>query len=343
MHSAYSAPREQPPLAETYEVVVAALLLAGGWLAWYIARERYHFTGRQVAELACYLFIAMTALYTAGYLLLTARLRREREWPHPPLAVRPNRDESATQEAWTHDAVVLGYDVHGKPWLWPDRVRVMQGIVLGMTGSGKTTLLRNIITQDLCRVVGPLEDRHHIPMVIFDGKGDMEFFDSLLPHIHHAGRLKQLRVLNPARPDVSVRYNPFHCSDEDYMPVVNMVFGSFNLHDEFFGKHQLNYLADIVRVLVYTGLKFNFYDVLVMAIDEQVLREQVTKASRHLERDTGITTQRKLNFEMSVKNLYQSFQDRERVPKIQGLLNECMTFLDDELSVITGPYEDLLR
>ena len=59
------------------------------------------------------------------------------------------------------------------------------------------------------------------------------------------------------------------------MPVVNMVFGSFNLHDEFFGKHQLNYLADIVRVLVYTGLKFNFYDVLVMAIDEQVLREQV--------------------------------------------------------------------
>src|SRR6266566_2805759 len=342
MHSAYSAPREQPPLAETYEVVVAALLLAGGWLAWYIARERYHFTGRQVAELACYLCIAMTALYTAGYLLLTTRLRRERQWPHLPLAVRPNRDERATQEAWTQDAVVLGYDVHGKPWLWPDRVRVMQGIVLGMTGSGKTTLLRNIITQDLCRVVGPPEDRHHIPMVIFDGKGDMEFFDSLLPHIHHAGRLNQLRVLNPARPDVSVRYNPFHCSDEDYMPVVNMVFGSFNLHDEFFGKHQLNYLADIVRVLVYTGLKFNFYDVLVMAIDEQVLREQVTKASRRLEHDTSISTQRKLNFEMSVKNLYQSFQDRERVPKIQGLLNECMTFLDDEMSIITGPYEDLL-
>jgi len=35
-------------------------------------------------------------------------------------------------------------------------------------------------------------------------------------------------------------------------------------------------------------------------------------------------------------------EDRERVPKIQGLLNECMTFLDDELSVITGSYEDLL-
>lgn len=42
-----------------------------------------------------------------------------------------------------------------------------------------------------------------------------------------------------------------------------MAFGSFNVHDEFFGKHQLNYLADFVRVLGHTGLKFNFYDVLV--------------------------------------------------------------------------------
>ncbi len=30
------------------------------------------------------------------------------------------------------------------------------------------------------------------------------------------------------------------------------------------------------------------------------------------------------------------------MPKIQGLVNECMTLLDDELSVITGPYEELL-
>src|SRR6202007_1176565 len=113
-------------------------------------------------------------------------------------------------------------------------------------------------------------------------------------------------------------------------------------YDEFFAKHQLNYLADIVRVLVHTGQKFNFYDVLVMAIDEQVLKEQVEKARREMEQKSSIPVQRRLNFEMSVRNLYQSFGDRERVPKIQGLLNECMTFLDDELSVITGPYEELL-
>jgi len=79
-----------------------------------------------------------------------------------------------------------------------------------------------------------------------------------------------------------------------------------------------------------------------MAIDDHVLREQVEKARKRLEHDSSIPIQRRLNFEMSVKNLLQSFQDRDRVQKIQGLLNECMTFLDDELSVITGPYEDLL-
>jgi hypothetical protein len=126
------------------------------------------------------------------------------------------------------------------------------------------------------------------------------------------------------------------------MAQVNMVFGSFNLHDEFFAKHQLNYLADIVRILHYTGVAFNFYDVIVMALDEEVLREQIEKARRHIQADREVSMQRGLNFEMSVRNLLESFHDRERVPKIQGLLNECMTFLDDELSVITGPYEDLL-
>ncbi|MGH7488323.1 MAG: type IV secretory system conjugative DNA transfer family protein, partial [bacterium] len=246
------------------------------------------------------------------------------------------------EAAWNQNAVLLGYDLDEKPWVWRDEVRLMQGIVLGMTGSGKTTLLKNIITQDIARFVGPPGDRHHIPIVVFDGKGDLEFFEQLLPHIHRAGRLHQLRLLNPSRPDFSALYNPFVTRDDNYMAQVNMVFGSFNLHDEFFAKHQLNYLADIVRVLTYTGQRYNFYDVIVMALDEKVLREQTENARKRIEHDPSISMQRRLNFEMSVKNLFQSLQDRERVPKIQGLLNECMTFLDDELSVITGPYEDLL-
>ena len=330
------------PMLDTLPAVIVGVSLGVVWLGSYIAHARYYFTYHQFFELFSYFASIATGIAVAIWYAATQRAWREEEWTHPPLVLSPQKDDRLARKAWEQNAVILGYNIHGEPWLWPDKVRTMQGIVLGMTGAGKTTLLRNIITQDLTRVVGPRDGPHRIPMVIFDGKGDLEFFHDLLPHIHRAGRLHQLRILDPARPGVSDLYNPFHCTDDDYMAVVNMIFGSFNLHDEFFAKHQLNYLADIVRVLVYTRLKFNFYDVLVMAIDEQVLREQVEKATKRIDRDPGMTTQRRLNFQMSVKNLCQSFQDRERVPKIQGLLNQCMTFLDDELSVITGPYEDLL-
>ena len=342
MSPGYAQPRERRPPFEGYETILVLLIVGCAWLALYVTKERYHFIDRQLLEFVGYFVIALAAVCWPVYRLLTARSRREKQWPHPPLAVSAKKDERVTRQAWSQNAVVFGYDVHGKPWLWPDQVRVMQGIVLGMTGTGKTTLLANIVTQDLYRVIGPPDDQHRIPMLILDGKGDTELLDSLLPHIHHAGRLADLRVISPSRPEISVRYNPLHCNDEDYMPVVNMVFGSFNLHREFFKEHQLHYLANIVRVLVYTGLKFNFYDVLVMAMDQQVLREQVAKSALQLEHSKNISTQQRLNFEMSVKSLYQSFEDRERVPKIQGLLNQCMTFLDDELSVITGPYEELV-
>lgn len=338
----YADRHHHPPLLESAEILVVAILMFAGWFAWYLGRDRYFLTARQLSELAVYLIITVFTLVKMVALWATRRTRRENEWPHPPRAICRKRDERTTQQAWKQNSVVLGYDIHGQPWYWPDRVRVMQAIVLGMTGTGKTTLLRNIISQDLVRVVGSPDEPHRIPMVIFDGKGDLEFFQDLLPHVHRAGRLHQLRLLNPARPDLSVRYNPFQCSDDEYMPVVAMIFGSFNLRKEFFAKHQLNYLADIVRVLFYTRLKFNFYDVLVMAMDELVLKEQIEKARKCIALDSLLPMQRRLNFEMSVKNLYTSLRDRERVQKIQGLLNECMMFLDDQLSVLTGPYEQLL-
>ena len=335
-------PSERPaPRGSTELAIILAFGLAA-WLSKLVIIDGYHFTGRQAAECFAYVVLLVAAIAGPVYRLLTTRPHRENKWPHPYLVVSRREDERAIRRASSEDAIVLGYDVHGEPWLWPDRTRVMQAIVLGMTGMGKTTLLSNIVTQDLFRVFGPPEDRHRVPMIILDGKADTKVFENLLPHIHRAGRLRQLRVINPSRPDISVGYNPFHSNEADYMSVVNMVFSSFNLHHEFFAEHQLVYLSDIVRVLSYTGLKFNFYDILVMAFDQQVLREQVEKASRRLEQDTETSVQRKLNFEMSVRNLYQSFQDWERIPKIQGLLNECMAFLDDELSVVTGPYEDLL-
>src|SRR5437879_13130255 len=72
------------------------------------------------------------------------------------------------------------------------------------------------------------------------------------------------------------------------------------------------------------------------------MKDQIKEARLRLETQAGISNQRRLNFEMSVRNLQQSFEDRERVPKIQGLLNELMTFLEDDLSLITSAYDGLL-
>jgi hypothetical protein len=215
-------------------------------------------------------------------------------------------------------------------------------LVMAKTGGGKTTLLRNIITQDLFRVVGPPDNPHRIPMLIFDGKADKEFLSDLLPAIETAGRMHQLRVLDPSRPDISARYNPFFSEHGLYQEHANLIFESFDLKEDFFHGHQATYLSDLVRVLAHTGKSFNIYDVLVVALDQKVLSEQIAVARSCLEAQVGIDHQRRLNFEMSVRNLQQSFADRERVPKIQGLLNELMTFLEDDLSLITGAYDELL-
>ena len=319
--------------------IVAVILLAGGS---YILANRFHVRSVQLLEGCLYAFFALVAGIALAWYLLTLRRRREANWPHPPLYISPTKDREAVEAAFAQNAIVLGYDVHGKPWFWPDATRVMQSVVLGATGSGKTTLLKNIITQDLFRVLGPAEDQHRIPMLIFDGKGDQEFLSDLLPAVEAAGRMHQLRVLSPSRPDISVRYNPFFSEHGLYQEHANFVFESFDLKQDFFHGHQATYLSDLVRVLAHTSKRFNIHDVLVLALDPQVLREQIAIARECLQAQAGASNQRRLNFEMSVRNLQQSFQDRDRVPKIQGLLNELMTFLEDDLSVVTGAYHDLL-
>ena len=233
---------------------------------------------------------------------------------------------------------MLGYNVHKEPWLWPDIVRMKHGVIVGGTGAGKSTFLENIVAQDVNRRFGA----RRMPMIIFDGKGEREFLDRLLPHIEAAGRLQDLRVIDPTHPSESARYNPFYALDDAYQEHVNFIFRSFGLREDFFKGHQEAYLSDLVRILQYTGKLFNVYDVLVMALDEKVLEEQIGIAKARLASVPGISMQKRLNFEMSVKMLQRSLADRERVEKIQGLLNELLSFLEDELSIVTGSYQDLL-
>ena len=319
--------------------IVGIVLLAVGY---YILATRFHIRPAQLVELSLYALYAIVAVASLVWYFVTLRRRRETNWPHPPLFISQAKDRKAVAAAYEQNSIVLGYNVHGEPWFWSDATRVMQSIVFGATGSGKTTLLKNIMTQDVFRVVGPPDDPHRIPMLIFDGKADKEFLSDLLPAIETAGRMHQLRVLDPSQPDISARYNPFFSEHGLYLEHANFVFESFDLKEDFFHGHQATYLNDLVRVLAHTGKRFNIYDVLVLALDPRVLNEQIAVARSCLDAEVGVNHQCRLNFEMSVRNLQQSFQDRERVPKIQGLLNELMTFLADDLSLITGAYEDLL-
>jgi len=323
------------------EDVAGVIVLLGcavfGFL-WYIAVSRLHLHNDQCLEI----FLDCAIVFFGGGLLIAhfagRRRKREENWPHPAVVVPTAKDAQIATDAHESDSTLLGYNVHKEPWLWPDAVRIKHGVIVGGTGAGKSTFLENIIAQDLTRRFGARK----MPMIIFDGKGEREFLDHLLPHIAAAGRLQDLRILDPTHPAESCRYNPFYSLDDAYQEHVNFIFRSFGLREDFFKGHQEAYLSDLVRVLQYTGRLFNVYDVLVMALDEDVLQDQIKAAKARIATLTSLSVQKRLNFEMSVKMLLRSLQDRERVEKIQGLLNELLSFLEDELSVVTGAYQDLL-
>jgi SAM-dependent methyltransferase len=196
----------------------------------------------------------------------------------------------------------------------------------------------NIIRQDVRRTY----NGRKMPMIILNGKGDNDFERAVVAAVEGAGRMQDLRIVNPSRPLESSSYNPFYAVDDNYQEHVNFIFRSFGLREDFFSGHQEAYLSDIVRILFYTGKRFNIYDVMVIALDEQVLGEQVALAGQRIATLDGISAQQRRNFDMSVRMIARSLEDRERVEKIQGLLNELLAFLEDDLSIITGAYQDLL-
>ena len=256
-------------------VLLACAVLA---FAWYVAVSRLHLSNQQCLEI----FLYGAILFFGGGLLVAQlvgrRRRREENWPHPAIVVPASKDAATVRAANQGEATLLGYNVHKEPWIWPDVVRMKHGVIVGGTGSGKSTFLENIIAQDVMRRFGSRK----MPMIIFDGKGEREFLHRLLPHIEAAGRLQDLRVIDPTHPAESARYNPFYALDDAYQEHVNFIFRSFGLREDFFKGHQEAYLSDLVRILQYTGKLFNVYDVLVMALDEKVLEEQIGVAKARL-------------------------------------------------------------
>ena len=318
-------------------ILILGLCLVVG-LCWYIAVSRFHLRNDQCLELFLYFMIGTIGALLIASHFIGRRQKREENWPHPPLAISSKKDAAFLKAARASGSTLLGYNVHNEPWYWPDEVRAKHGILVGGTGAGKTTTLMNIIRQDLQRRF----NGRKMPMIILNGKGDNDFERAVVAAVEGAGRMQDLRLVNPSRPLESCSYNPFYAVDDSYQEHVNFIFRSFGLQKDFFSGHQEAYLSDIVRILFYTGKRFNVYDVMVMALDEQVLNEQIAVARNRIAALDGISAQQRRNFEMSVRMVLRSLEDRERVEKIQGLLNELLAFLEDDLSIITGAYQDLL-
>jgi type IV secretory pathway TraG/TraD family ATPase VirD4 len=323
------------------EDAIGILLLALGGivaLVWFIAVSRLHVRNPQCLELFLYIVLGLFGVGVVLGHFVGRKRRREENWPHPALAVSSRLDDRHLKVARDAEATLLGYTVHNEPWQWPDVIRIKHGVLVGGTGAGKTTTLMNIIRQDMNRTY----NGRRMPMIILNGKGDNDFERAVVAAAEASGRMQDLRIINPSKPHISVRYNPFYAIDENYQEHVNFIFRSFGLREDFFKGHQEAYLSDLVRILHYTGKRFNVYDVLVMALDEIVLEQQIRAARERIDTLPGISAQKRQNFDMSVRMVKRSLEDRERVEKIQGLLNELLAFLEDDLSIITGAYEDLL-
>ena len=145
------------------------------WVLAYLTVARYHVRGEQLVEAALYFMVIATAVVAP---LLRRFATRATQKKRAPFVVPIRKDERAIEAAWKQNAVLLGYDMDEKPWIWPDEVRVMQGIVLGMTGSGKTTLLKSIITQDIARMLGRRNTATGFRLSFSTGRGTLSSLNS---------------------------------------------------------------------------------------------------------------------------------------------------------------------
>jgi hypothetical protein len=308
-------------------IVVAALF----WLA----SSRLHLTASELTEIALLGAIGLFVVVDVATYFRHRAAKRAAIWPPPPLRIAFSNEAKEVGIAQDAESVLVGHESDGQPFYWTNQTRVQQTIASGMTGSGKTTLIESILQQDICSGV---------PIIFIDGKGEKKVLDRILPIVEAAGRMDNFRLIDPSQPENSVAFNPFWAPHGDPDAHVAFIFESFKVDggDDFFDQHQRVYLENIARILFYSGKRFNFYDVLVAAYDDKVLLRQIKIALENARADSSVSRQQILTLEMSIQNLLTTFQDKERVSKIQGLINHLVTFMSDSLALITGPYENLL-
>ena len=213
-----------------------------------------------------------------------------KQWPRPSLFVSRKKDRQAVKEADKTGDILLGYENDRKPVIWTMDQRAMQTNLPGISGAGKTTTLKNIIEQDI---------RHGHPLVYFDGKGDKELVLQLWNMAFAAGRGDDVRIIDPAHPDISDKFNPFYAADGFLQARVGSVFdslGASQVADQFFAEHQRAFLNAVTAILEYSGKQFTFWDVLVACQQEDVMTRMIENVRQRVETDPSIPDHKKNGF-----------------------------------------------
>ena len=301
----------------------------------WLASSRLHLTVSELIELALLTIVGVYVIADVAIYYMRRTAKRAEIFPPPKPRIPFATDANEVAIAADNESVLVGHESNGDPFYWSNDVRARQTIASGMTGAGKTTLIESILQQDI---------RRGVPIIFMDGKGEKKLLDRILPYVEASGRMHQFRLIDPHQPEESVSFNPFHAPHGNPDSHVGFVFESFKVDggDDFFDQHQRVYLENISRILYHSGKRFNFYDLLCTAYDDKILARQIKIAIENANANPNVTRQQRLTLEMSVHNLLATFQDKDRVSKIQGLINHMMTYMSDSLATITGPYENLL-
>ena len=202
-------------------VLILGVLGIGYFIVW----DRLHVRPDQLIEMTIYPLLVLVFLWEVLRYRATRISKMETAWPRPIPHVARRQDEKNLEQAHRNSSVLLGYDIFGEPFYWSEKTRTMQSNAFGMTGAGKTNLLETVTEQDIARGV---------PIIFIDGKGDKKLLSELLPSIEAAGRMPDLRIIDPMRPDISARYNPFLAPQGNAEEHVAFVFESFNMEKDFF-------------------------------------------------------------------------------------------------------------
>lgn len=129
-----------------------------------------------------------------------------------PLDAQAAREQEAARSG--RPVEVLGprrFRAGGFEWKWNDFY--MNCVAFGQTGSGKTLCVLNSLVDGLLGSTAPGVDPYPAAGLILDPKGDFRGKIQALCARH--GRAQDLLVVDPRRPERSIRWNPFDNSEDE--------------------------------------------------------------------------------------------------------------------------------